>query len=103
MKAVFFLCSVAFLVTLITVQDAKHQDIDSLKRFIERLGGKTDNCQGNTMFGKYTHCDPRCDQPMGSDLPGCHRNSTVGCGACPKGLIPVDESRNKCVKPEDCP
>ncbi|GBM73406.1 hypothetical protein AVEN_163203-1 [Araneus ventricosus] len=104
MKAVLFLCSVTLLVSLIAAQDdsdSDQADVDSFKRFIEKIGGNTD-CKGNTVFGRYKQCDTRCDQQLGPNQ-GCVGGSTIACGACPKGLIPVDESRTQCVKPEDCP
>ncbi|PRD28176.1 UNVERIFIED_CONTAM: hypothetical protein NCL1_33209 [Trichonephila clavipes] len=58
------------------------------------------DCQGNQTFTQYADCDKRCDFIKPPE--DCAGAIYVAC-ACKDGYLAVDESRKRCVKPEDCP
>ncbi|GFR24072.1 TIL domain-containing protein [Trichonephila clavata] len=103
MKTVFFIFAL-FLVINLAVSKVQYKNPDSVDysfyRSFEKMHGINVDCQGNQTFTQYADCDKRCDF---IDPPeDCAGATYVAC-ACKDGYIAVDESREKCVKPEDCP
>ncbi|CAL1282827.1 unnamed protein product [Larinioides sclopetarius] len=102
MKVILVLCATALMVGLVLSEHfdpPSQHTLDFYMKF-EKQHGENVNCKGNHTFYQYTDCDVRCDfKPTDS----CGGASFIGCKACKKGYIPVDNTRKHCVKPEDCP
>ncbi|GIY78172.1 uncharacterized protein CEXT_490191 [Caerostris extrusa] len=73
----------------------------SEESFFKKQGITTD-CRGNTTFGSFSVCSPRCDTLYEYQM--CRHPSQLGC-KCKRGYVPVDANTNplRCVKIRDCP
>ncbi|CAL1282825.1 unnamed protein product [Larinioides sclopetarius] len=103
MKAVFFLCAAALVVVLASCGNfppPTQEDLDNKRQFLKERGRNVD-CTGNHTFYQYEDCDARCDFKPSDNCAG--GAAFISCRACKEGYIPVDHTREQCVKPEDCP